>query len=319
MKNPGIYILTNTVNGKQYVGKDSCLPSRINQHLRGQTPNCPAIHNAIKKYGNETFSVEIIQYPDISEEALNAVEHWKIRQFHTLSPNGYNLTEGGEGVFNPSLEIRQKISEANKGKNHWMYGKSSEDHPMYGKKHSDEAKKKISENNAMKNRPEVRQKHSETMKGRKLSEGHRRKISEAMKGENNPMNRPEARQKHSEALKGKSPSEETRRKISETLKDRKLSEETRRKMSESRKGNPRSEKTKRKLSEAKRSPEYIPARKFFFSLPSDMELKEKRRMLHTEIPEVSRSTIYRWIRKWTSEFLSKDVPDMSNAEQQDLF
>ena len=90
-------------------------------------------------------------------------------------------------------------------------------------------------------------------------------------------------------------------------------------MSEARKGNPRSEKTKRKLSEAKRSPEYIPARKFFFSLPYDMELKEKRRMLHTEISEVSRGTIYRWIREWTSEFLSKDMPDMSNAEQEHLF
>ena len=34
MKNPGIYILTSPT-GKQYVGKDSCLPTRVNKHLSG--------------------------------------------------------------------------------------------------------------------------------------------------------------------------------------------------------------------------------------------------------------------------------------------
>ena len=72
MKNPGLYILTNTVNGMQYVGKDSNLPSRSKEHLSGKTPQCPRIHNAIKKYGADTFCAEIIQYPGISQEALNA-------------------------------------------------------------------------------------------------------------------------------------------------------------------------------------------------------------------------------------------------------
>ena len=35
----GIYILTNSINGKQYVGKDVRLPLRPNQHLLGKTPN----------------------------------------------------------------------------------------------------------------------------------------------------------------------------------------------------------------------------------------------------------------------------------------
>ena len=90
-------------------------------------------------------------------------------------------------------------------------------------------------------------------------------------------------------------------------------------MSEAHKGKSPSEETCRKISEAQRSPEYHPARTFFFSLPSDMAVKEKQHLLHTEIPEVSSSTIYRWIREWTSEFLSKDIPDMSNAEQEYLF
>ena len=109
MKNPGIYILTSP-SGKQYVGKDKILPNRVRDHLSGNSLQCPAIHDAIQKYGRDAFSVEIIQYPGISHEALNAVERWKIRHLQTLSPSGYNLTEGGDGVI-PSEETRQKMSE----------------------------------------------------------------------------------------------------------------------------------------------------------------------------------------------------------------
>ena len=110
MKNPGIYILTSP-SGKQYVGRDSNLPRRVRDHLSGNAPECRAIHNAIQKYGRDAFSVEIIRYPGISEDALNAVERWKIRHLQTLVPAGYNLTEGGDGS-KPSEETRQKISKA---------------------------------------------------------------------------------------------------------------------------------------------------------------------------------------------------------------
>ena len=109
MKNPGIYILTSP-SVKQYVGRDVNLPHRATQHLRGKEPTCPRIHNAIKKYGADTFSVEIIRYPGISQEALNAVERWWIRRLQTLSPSGCNPTEGGDGVI-ASEETRQKISK----------------------------------------------------------------------------------------------------------------------------------------------------------------------------------------------------------------
>jgi len=66
------------------------------------------------------------------------------------------------------------------------------------------------------------------------SEESKRKMSEAMKGENSPNY-------------GKSLSEETRRKMSEARKN--PSEETRRKMSEVQRGRTHSEETKRKISE----------------------------------------------------------------------
>ena len=110
MKNPGLYILTSP-SGKQYVGKDSNLPKRVKDHLSGTCSRCRCIHRAIKKYGADVFDVEIIQYPGISDEALNAVERWWIRRLQTLSPSGYNLTDGGDGGSH-SEEARQKISES---------------------------------------------------------------------------------------------------------------------------------------------------------------------------------------------------------------
>lgn len=75
-------------------------------------------------------------------------------------------------------------------------------------------------------------KRSITQKGKKLSEEHRRKLSESQKGK-----------------KRKPLSEETKRKIGEASKGRKASEETRRKLSEAHIGKPLSEERKNHLSE----------------------------------------------------------------------
>ena len=118
-------------------------------------------------------------------------------------------------------ETRAKISAANSGENH----------PMYGKKLSEETRAKM----------------SEAQKGKKLSEEHRAKLSEALKGRRHTE---EARAKLSEANKGKKLSEETRAKLSEANKGRRHTEETRAKISEANKGKKLSEETRAKLSEA---------------------------------------------------------------------
>lgn len=79
------------------------------------------------------------------------------------------------------------------------------------------------------------------MWGRSLSKEHRRKISEALSGELNPM-------------WGKCFSEEHRRKLSEASKGRHPTEETRRKMSEARRGRHCTEETRRKMGAAKAKP-----------------------------------------------------------------
>ena len=82
-------------------------------------------------------------------------------------------------------------------------------------------------------------KRAEVLKGRKLSEETRRKMSETLKG-------------HKAWNKGHKHTEETKRKMSEANKGHKLSEETKRKMSEVKKGHVTSDETRRKMSEAKK-------------------------------------------------------------------
>ena len=117
MKNPGIYIITRRETGQCYVGRDATLPRRVNEHFGLRAKYCRLIHNAIKKYGRDAFDVEIIPYPNISSEALDEVEKWKIVQYKShVSEGGYNLQYGGS--TKPTCEeTKQKLSNAMKGKN----------------------------------------------------------------------------------------------------------------------------------------------------------------------------------------------------------
>jgi len=111
--------------------------------------------------------------------------------------------------------------------------------------------------------PEHRRKLSEANRGeknpnygKKASLESRRKNSEAHKGEKNHFygkhHTSEARKKMSEAVKGKKCSPETRQKMSEAAKGKKKSPEHCRKISEANKGKKLSLETRRKISEAKK-------------------------------------------------------------------
>ena len=190
MKRSGIYLITNNINGKQYIGQSIDIDTRWRQHCNAKDNF--AIHNAIKKYGKENFSFEVLL--ECPVDMLNVWERDMIALYDCISPNGYNLTEGGEG-YKCSEETKIKISAAMKGRIPWNKGVHLES-PMKGKHHSEEAKKKMSE--AKKGRISNR-------KGVPCSEEHKRKISEANKGR--ISNR-----------KGKHHSEESKRKMSESHK-----------------------------------------------------------------------------------------------------
>ncbi len=101
--NGDIYCITSP-SGKKYIGQAVKLlkngkkwgyMSRWKDHIRDSMNKnyCRLLNNAIKKYGPDNFTVELIKECSINE--LNYYECYYIKEFNTLSPNGYNLTTGG--------------------------------------------------------------------------------------------------------------------------------------------------------------------------------------------------------------------------------
>jgi group I intron endonuclease len=86
---PCIYIATNLVNQKQYIGQTICFKRRLDEHLRGSL----GFGAALKKYGIENFSFHRIRLP---EEELSEWERFYIATLKTQVPNGYNIHVGGK-------------------------------------------------------------------------------------------------------------------------------------------------------------------------------------------------------------------------------
>lgn len=165
-----IYLRSNKLNGKQYVGQVEEKQFNIRQskwNNLNQPYAGPAINRARAKYGLDAFSFEILK--ECEDEELDQLEIYYIKELNTKAPNGYNLTDGGGGCrgYVLSEEAKRKISEKNKGR-----------------KHSEEWKRK----------------HSEDLKGRHPSEETKQKIREGQKNKK-PMSE-EARRKMSEERKG---------------------------------------------------------------------------------------------------------------------
>jgi group I intron endonuclease len=170
--------------GKAYVGITSkTIARRLALHKNQAKNRANAVHMAIKKYGWGSVLVEVLAVaPDWSY--LCALEQKAIVAFGTLTPHGYNLTLGGEGTFGikKTEEQRRLMSEARKGK-------PTGNRANRGRRHTPEARQKISE--AGRGRvfsPESKAKIGASKVGntygfgKPCSEEKRRKISEAQKG-----------------------------------------------------------------------------------------------------------------------------------------
>jgi group I intron endonuclease len=112
-----LYIATNLVNGKQYVGLSKEFHKRLISHKCAKTKS--AFHAAIKEYGFDKFVFSHIADAFDLQAACN-LERLLIQQHNTLAPNGYNLTVGGQvgpvGLKH-SAEAKKKIGEANLNRN----------------------------------------------------------------------------------------------------------------------------------------------------------------------------------------------------------
>lgn len=127
-----IYQVTNTINGKKYIGKR--VRSRFDEKYYGSGK---LIKLSIEKYGKQAFSRKILKWCYSKLE----LEQSEIRFIETIKPE-YNLTRGGtggatKGFFGKhhSLNSRKKISESGIGRIP----------PNKGKQISEETRNKIRE------------------------------------------------------------------------------------------------------------------------------------------------------------------------------
>ena len=176
-----IYKITNTVNGKSYIGQTihDAAKGRINDHLNGVANGSRLVRHAVKKYGKDAFTYEILE-ENIFPKFLPDLEVHYIKKFNTVAPNGYNLTHGGEIGKKHSPETRQKMSEAKKGKSSHMKGR----------KHTPESRRKMSE--ALKGKPSP-------MKGKKHSQKPAERSLKQRKVENIPQKPAKRCLKHTRA------------------------------------------------------------------------------------------------------------------------
>ena len=186
-----IYKLTDTRNGKIYIGKHE--GNSPYYFTGGIIPN-----RIIKKHGKAVFKKEIIIKGDFTSEALNKLESFYIKDFDSKNRSiGYNLTDGGEGTpgFKVKDSTKKKMSLLHSGKGNPMYGFSKEKHFYYNKKRSLETRNKIS--NSLKGKMVGDKNHHY---GKKFSKEHRYKLSVSHKGYKHTE---EQKQKISNSLKGR--------------------------------------------------------------------------------------------------------------------
>ena len=179
MKYGVVYLLTNLVNGKYYIGQTRNIGERLRHHLAARKDHDYPINRAIRKYGRNSFASDILGEAEVGEELNNLERLWIAISNATDRHVGYNLREGGS-VSGFNEETRKRMSIACKNR----------------KPQSPESIKKRADSMRGRKCPE----HSARMMGRIKSPETCRKLSESLKG--HPISQ-ETREKISVTLKAK--------------------------------------------------------------------------------------------------------------------
>lgn len=191
-----IYALHSDSSNRVYVGKSTSGLQRPKRH--GQPSNL--VVNArfpvvrwIKKLRSVGIDYEVAVLEECTTaESLVEAERFHILYFRSLGMQLLNCSDGGEGLFNPSSEVRAKLSAAQK---------------------------------RIRSVPEARAKMSAWARGRKASPETRAKISMAVR-QRPPMSESTRRKRQQVQM-----SSEARAKISAALRVRQISPATREKLS----------------------------------------------------------------------------------------
>lgn len=115
----GIYKITNTINGKVYIGQSIDIQRRWNQEKNAAFNKNSHSYNlllsqAFRKYDIKNFTFEVVE--ELSTEALNEREEYWINYYNSKVPNGYNIQSGGDYIYvkNPLTSSILSLDEVTK-------------------------------------------------------------------------------------------------------------------------------------------------------------------------------------------------------------
>jgi len=121
-----IYKITNTTNGKCYIGQTRShrlnhnkyrpfgylgrFKDHINEANSNKKNQCKYLNSAIIKYGADCFNCELLHTCPIID--LDKQEQQFIIEYNSKFPNGYNLTNGGKGFTDINGEFIWEIKKS---------------------------------------------------------------------------------------------------------------------------------------------------------------------------------------------------------------
>jgi group I intron endonuclease len=179
-----IYKIENQVNGKVYIGKtEKSLTERYSKHLSNAKKKINRhLYDSMNHYGYDKFEVSVVEECKSSSELSEREKYW-IQYYDSISPKGYNMTEGGDGGYTLSFwtdEQRKKLYQSQSSK-------------RIGKKRDDSFRKLMSEkskiresNKTEEQKIQIKTKISETLKS-KYKSGEILPTTPKLYGEDHPQ------------------------------------------------------------------------------------------------------------------------------------
>ena len=242
-----VYQITCAATGKHYIGISSKGGKRrFKTHIYNALSGRPGVlYAAIRKHGAESFSFEVIACA-VSHDDATHLERAIIADRETMTPNGYNMTEGGEGVcgLEVSEATRARMSKAHKARQANPELRARTSAALTGKQKALDHVQKVAE--ALRGKSlsaETRAKIAATLTGHKQSEETIERRALKLRGKKKPE---WIARRLGDLTRGVPKTEEHKSKLSEALKGRALSAEQRAKISAATRGKPKSEEWKAK-------------------------------------------------------------------------
>ena len=142
-----VYQIRNIINNKRYIGSAlNDVHARYNHISFDWTKHHNRhLRNSANKYGNKSFVIEVIEmHYNVTQELILAIEQtylnmwWETKLLYNSSP----LATGGSGPH--TKEVKHRLRKLRLGELNPMYGVTGSKHPMYGRKHTLDARTKIS-------------------------------------------------------------------------------------------------------------------------------------------------------------------------------